>query len=66
MFGPNASQGYDRSSIMYAPDGRIIQTEYAREAMRRGSIALAIRSNQGVVLAGKLKVVDLDFPNSKN
>jgi len=65
MFGPNASQGYDRSSIMYAPDGRIIQTEYAREAMRRGSIALAIRSNQGVVLAGKLKVVDLDFPNSK-
>ncbi len=28
MFGPNASQGYDRSSIMYAPDGRIIQTEY--------------------------------------
>lgn len=65
MFGPSASQGYDRSSIMYSPDGRIIQTEYAREAMRRGSIALALRSNSAVVLAGKLNAVDLDFPNSK-
>jgi proteasome alpha subunit len=50
---------------MYAPDGRIIQTEYAREAMRRGSIAVGLRSNAGVVLAGKLNAVDLDFPNSK-
>ena len=65
MFGPSASQGYDRSSIMYSPDGRIIQTEYAREAMRRGSIAIALRSNNGVVLAGKLTFIDLDFPNPK-
>ncbi|MHA2172089.1 MAG: archaeal proteasome endopeptidase complex subunit alpha [Candidatus Kariarchaeaceae archaeon] len=65
MFGPSASQGYDRSSIMYSPDGRIIQTEYAREAMRRGSIAIALRSNNGVVLAGKLTYIDLDFPNPK-
>ncbi|OLS19682.1 MAG: Proteasome subunit alpha [Candidatus Heimdallarchaeota archaeon LC_2] len=65
MFGPSASQGYDRSSIMYSPDGRIIQTEYAREAMRKGSIALGLRSNKGVVLAGKLMSIDLDYPNSK-
>lgn len=65
MFGPSASQGYDRSSIMYSPDGRIIQTEYAREAMRRGSIAIALRSKTGVVLAGKLSSIDLDFPNKK-
>jgi 20S proteasome alpha/beta subunit len=50
---------------MYSPDGRIIQTEYAREAMRRGSIAIALRSNSAVVLAGKLHTIDLDFPNSK-
>jgi proteasome alpha subunit len=50
---------------MYSPDGRIIQTEYAREAMRRGSIAIALRSNNGVVLAGKLTYIDLDFPNPK-
>jgi proteasome alpha subunit len=65
MFGPNASMGYDRSSTMYSPDGRIIQTEYAREAMRRGSISVAIRSAAGVVLAGQTRVSDLDLPNSK-
>ena len=65
MFGPSASQGYDRSSIMYSPDGRIIQTEYAREAMRKGSIAIGLRSKNGVVLAGKLMSIDLDYPNSK-
>lgn len=65
MFGPSSSAGYDRSSIMYSPDGRIIQTEYAREAMRRGRIALALRSSHGVVLAGKADTIDLDFPNPK-
>lgn len=65
MFGPNASMGYDRSSTMYSPDGRIIQTEYAREAMRRGSISVAIKSSAGVVLAGQVRVSDLDLPNSK-
>ncbi|MDH5402927.1 MAG: proteasome subunit alpha [Candidatus Heimdallarchaeota archaeon] len=65
MFGPSASQGYDRSTVMYSPDGRIIQTEYAREAMRRGSIAIGLRSEFGVVLAGRLTPMDLDFPNRK-
>lgn len=63
--GPSAAMGYDRSSTMYNPDGRIIQTEYAREAMRRGSISIAIKSTAGVVLAGKVRVNDLDLPNSK-
>ena len=65
MFGPSAAQGYDRSTTLYSPDGRIIQTEYAREAMRKGSIAIGLRSNHGVVLAGKLQAIDLDFPNTK-
>lgn len=65
MFGPSAAQGYDRSTTLYSPDGRIIQTEYAREAMRKGSIALGLRSNHGVVLAGKLQAIDLDYPNTK-
>lgn len=65
MFGASASQGYDRSSIMYSPDGRIIQTEYAREAMRRGRIAIGLRSNNGVVLTGRIDAIDLDFPSNK-
>ena len=64
MLGPQ-SMGYDRSSVMYSPEGRIIQTEYARESVRRGSIAIGIKSNNGVVLAGLLRVVDLNEPDLK-
>ena len=65
MLPPGSSLGYDRSSTMYNPDGRIIQTEYAREAMRRGSISVAIKCKEGVVLAGRIRASDLDVPNSK-
>ncbi|MHA1357196.1 MAG: archaeal proteasome endopeptidase complex subunit alpha [Candidatus Helarchaeota archaeon] len=41
--------GYDRT-IMYSPDGRIIQVEYAKEAVRRGSSVIAIRSHEGIVI----------------
>ncbi|MHA1953229.1 MAG: archaeal proteasome endopeptidase complex subunit alpha [Candidatus Heimdallarchaeaceae archaeon] len=64
MLGPQ-SMGYDRSTVMYSPEGRIIQTEYARESVRRGSIAIGIKSKNGVVLAGLLRVVDLNEPDLK-
>ena len=63
MLGPQ-SMGYDRT-LMYSPEGRIIQTEYARESVRRGSIAIGIKSKHGVVLAGLLRVVDLNEPDLK-
>ncbi|UJG44845.1 MAG: archaeal proteasome endopeptidase complex subunit alpha [Candidatus Heimdallarchaeum endolithica] len=64
MLGPQ-SMGYDRTSIMYSPEGRLIQVEYARESVRRGSIAVGIKSKNGVVLAGLLRVVDLNEPDAK-
>ena len=48
MFGMRDA-GYDRT-IMYSPDGRIIQVEYAREAVRRGSSVIVVRCNDGIVL----------------
>jgi len=45
----NIDAGYDRT-IMYSPDGRIIQAEYAREAVRRGSSVIAIKSSEGIVI----------------
>ncbi|MHA1916688.1 MAG: archaeal proteasome endopeptidase complex subunit alpha [Candidatus Ranarchaeia archaeon] len=44
--------GYDKSATLYNPDGRIIQVEYAREAVKRGSTSVGIRVSSGVVLAG--------------
>jgi len=43
--------GYDQSITMFSPDGRLLQVEYAREAVSRGSTALGIKYESGVVLA---------------
>lgn len=36
---------------MYSPDGRIYQVEYAIETVKRGTLAIGIRSDQGVIVA---------------
>ncbi|MHA1713800.1 MAG: archaeal proteasome endopeptidase complex subunit alpha [Candidatus Ranarchaeia archaeon] len=58
--------GYDKSAVMYNPDGRIIQVEYAREAVKRGSTSVGIRVKEGVVLCGaRISATPLIEPNVK-
>ena len=43
-------QAYDRGTTIFSPDGRLYQVEYAREAVKRGSASIGVRTPDGVVL----------------
>ena len=58
-----AQQGYDRAITVFSPDGRLYQVEYAIETVKRGTIALGIKTNDGIVFAAderprKLQLVE--------
>ena len=42
---------YDRGVGTFSPEGRLFQVEYAIEAIKLGSTAVGIRTNEGVILA---------------
>ncbi|RME54649.1 archaeal proteasome endopeptidase complex subunit alpha [Candidatus Woesearchaeota archaeon] len=50
--------GYDRTSTMFSPDGRLLQVEYAKEAVKQGSTAIGMVCKDGVLLVADKRVVD--------
>ncbi len=54
---------YDRTIVVFSPDGRLLQVEYARQAVKRGTTAIGLLVNNGVILgatksSAPLSVID--------
>ncbi|KAI8105483.1 hypothetical protein M9434_000068 [Picochlorum sp. BPE23] len=47
---------YDRGVNTFSPEGRLFQVEYAIEAIKLGSTAIAVRTDHGVVLAVEKRI----------
>jgi proteasome alpha subunit len=50
--------GDDRAIVMYTPDGRLLQVEYASEAVKYGSPVVAIRGKDFAVIVTRTKDPD--------
>lgn len=57
--------GYDRGITVFSPQGRLYQVEYAREAVKKGTVSLGIVYDSGVLLAADKNIVEkLMVPDS--
>jgi len=50
-----SQQGYDRAITVFSPDGRLYQVEYAIETVKRGTIALGIKTKYVNIFAADEK-----------
>ncbi|MBI5391935.1 archaeal proteasome endopeptidase complex subunit alpha [Candidatus Woesearchaeota archaeon] len=50
--------GYDRSSTMFSPDGRLLQVEYAKKAVRQGTTSVGVVCKDGVLLLADKRIIE--------
>ncbi len=50
--------GYDRTSTMFSPDGRLVQVEYAKKTVRQGTSAMGLVCKDGVLLVADKRILD--------
>lgn len=50
--------GYDRSSTMFSPDGRLLQVEYAKKAVRQGTTSLGFVCKDGVLVLADKRIIE--------
>ena len=47
---PQNYMAYDRTIVVFSPDGRLLQVEYARQMVKNGTTSIGLKINNGVLL----------------
>lgn len=50
--------GYDRTSTMFSPDGRLLQVEYAKKAVKQGTTAIGLVCKDGVLMVADRRITE--------
>ncbi len=61
---PMKQMGYDRAIVVFSPEGRMYQVEYARKAVEKASTVVGVSFASGVVLAAARSIQKLLVPES--
>jgi proteasome alpha subunit len=61
---PHRTQMYDRTIVVFSPEGRLYQVEYARKAVNKATTTLGITFKDGVILATNKLTTKLLVPDS--
>src|SRR3989338_2307657 len=52
------AMGYDRTSIMFSPDGRLLQVEYAKKTVKQGTNTIGVRFKDGVLMLADKRIAE--------
>jgi proteasome alpha subunit len=63
VFGISGA-GYDMSTSIFSPDGRIFAAEYAKKAVEQGATSIGVLVEDGIVLLAEKKIQPLQEPDS--
>ncbi len=61
---PPNYMAYDRTIVVFSPEGRLLQVEYAREAVKRGATAVGVKARDAIVMGAMKSTSPLMAKNS--